>query len=139
MDITIEHVPEKPGLALLKLSGDLDANSFRQVIAAGRNLYASGSRDLLLDLSGVSFMSSSGIVALHSLALIMRGEQSPDLEQGWNAMHAVSDYVDESTGFERHFKLLSPSARVRHTLDTTGFDHTFEVFDETEAALHSFE
>jgi anti-anti-sigma regulatory factor len=138
MDIIVEYVPEKPRLALLKLSGDLDANSFRQVITAGRNLYAAGSRDLLLDLSGVSFMSSSGIVALHSLALIMRGEKSPDLEQGWNAMHAVADYVDESTGFERHFKLLSPTARVRHTLDTTGFDQTFEVFDEREAALSSF-
>ena len=138
MDIIVEHVPEKPGLALLILNGDLDANSFRAVIAAGRSLYADGSRDLLLDLSGVSLMSSSGIVALHSLALIMRGEQSPDLEQGWNAMHAVSDYVDESTGFERHFKLLAPTRRVRHTLDTTGFVQTFEIFDERQAALEAF-
>ena len=59
------------------MNGDLDANSFRAVIAAGRSLYADGSRDLLLDLSGVSLMSSSGIVALHSLALIPPAQRPP--------------------------------------------------------------
>jgi hypothetical protein len=37
---------------------------------------------ILLDLSSASFVSSSGLVAIHSIALLLHGEQPPDLEQG---------------------------------------------------------
>ena len=96
-----------------------------------------GTRDLILDLSQVGFMSSSGIVTLHSLALIMRGDQPPDLEQGWSALHEAADFVESSQEFERHFKLVNPTARVRKTLVTTGFDGIFQVFENIPDAIAS--
>ena len=38
---------------------------------------AAGTRQLVIDLSNVSFLSSSGLVALHSAALVMRGDEPP--------------------------------------------------------------
>jgi anti-anti-sigma regulatory factor len=138
MQISMERLSNDPPVTLIRLQGDLDASSYRQVIAAGQTLYNSGGRYLLLDLSEVEFMSSSGLVALHSIALIFRGEKTPDLEQGWSAMHAVADYVEGTSVTEKYFKLLNPTTRVMQTLEKTGFNQTFEIFTDREQALASF-
>lgn len=138
MEIISEELVHARPVTVLRLKGDLDASSFKNVIAAGRQAYNNGARGLLLDLSGVGFMSSSGLVALHSLALIMRGETTPNLDEGWSAMHAVAEYVDSSSGPEANFKLLKPGPRIQQTLSKTGFSQTFAVFDDEAAALASF-
>ena len=125
-------------VTILKLAGELDASNYRQVIAAVQAATAAGAKDPLLDLSDVNFLSSSGLVALHSIALLMRGEQLPDMEQGWGAINAVADFTEHSTSPERHFKLLNPQPRVLKTLAKAGFDRTLEVFDNREAALAAF-
>ena len=73
MQMTAEHVQGRIPITILAIHGDIDASNYDQVIAEARDLYAAGSRHLLLDLSDVPFMGSSGVVALHSIALLMRG------------------------------------------------------------------
>ena len=46
-------------------------------------------RHLLLDLTGLTFMASSGLVALHSVVRVMHGEEPPDPEGGWGALPRV--------------------------------------------------
>jgi anti-anti-sigma regulatory factor len=138
MKIYLEEVEADIPVTIIKLVGDIDASCFKEVIKAGQDAYNNGTRNLILDLSQVGFTSSSGLVALHSIALIMRGEDTPNLEEGWNAMHAAAEYAEGTTNYERHFKLLNPTPRVRQTLQKTGFDHAFEIFDNREIALASF-
>jgi anti-anti-sigma regulatory factor len=138
MDITIVKAQAKVPVTIIKLSGKLDATCYRDVIAKAMDIYQNGDRDLLLDLSGVDFMSSSGLVALHTTALVMQGKAPSPTEDGWSAIHALSDYVDEASGLEKHFKLLGPQERVLSTLVKTGFDQTFDIFQDREAALASF-
>jgi anti-anti-sigma regulatory factor len=138
VEITEEKVLAKVPVTIIKLSGKLDATCYQEVIDRARQAYQAGDRHLLLDMSEVDFMSSSGLVALHSTALVMRGEALASSNNGWSAIHAISDYIDESSGFEKHFKLLKPQERVLSTLVKTGFDQTFEIFQEREAALASF-
>jgi anti-anti-sigma regulatory factor len=95
-----------------------------------------GRRYLLLDLGQLSFMSSSGLVALHSAALLMRGEEPPSPEAGWQAFHAIAEDVER--GFEEYCKLLNPQPRIQKTLALTGFSDFLEVFTEEEEALQSF-
>jgi anti-anti-sigma regulatory factor len=138
MEITLEKVQVKVPLTIMKLSGKLDATCYRDVITKATEIYSEGGRNLLLDLSKVDFMSSSGLVALHSAALIMRGEALGTDEDGWSAIHAISDYIDEASGREKHFKILGPQERVLATLVKTGFDQTFYIYQDREIALDSF-
>ncbi len=73
MEIIREVVSGPPPVTILRLTGDLDASSYQDLINSGRNAYKDGARNLVLDFEKVGFMSSSGLVALHSLAVIMRG------------------------------------------------------------------
>ena len=136
MNLTVEQAQGRVPVTILSLQGDLDASNYQQIIARGRELYAAGTRHLLLDMSGSSFMSSSGLVALHSLALLMRGESPPDPEAGWRAIRAVGEEVSE--GQPANVKLLKPQPQVDRVLERSGLKQFFEVHTDREAAIAAF-
>ena len=136
MEINSQSVPGSSTLAVLDLNGELDASNYLDVIEHVRRLYDAGARRLVLDLSNLNFLSSSGLVSLHSSALIMRGEQPPSPDLGWSAVHAIASDVEQ--GFEACCKLVNPQGRVRKTLEMTGFNTFLEIFDDTDSAVRSF-
>jgi anti-anti-sigma regulatory factor len=138
MDITVEHVQAAVPVTVIKLDGELDARYYMDVIIEAKKLYDTGTRDLLIDMSDLLFMASSGLVALHSIAFIMRGENPPDPEVGWSSFRPVRTHVEHETVYEEHCKLLSPHPRVDHTLEMAGFKEIFELFDDREEAVRSF-
>lgn len=138
MDISVEDVQAKVPVTVMKLDGELDARCYMDVIVEAKKLYDSGTRDLLIDMDSLNFMASSGLVALHSIALIMRGEQPPDPETGWSAFRQVRTHAKHEIVYEEHCKILSPHPRVDHTLEMAGFKEIFEVFDDSDDAVRSF-
>lgn len=136
MEIKSIPVAASPTTTILDLNGELDASNYLDVIERVRQLYREGTRQLVLDLSDVTFLSSSGLVSLHSSALIMRGEEPPSPELGWSAFHAIASDVEQ--GFETCCKLVNPQGRVRKTLEMTGFNTFLEIFDNTDSAVQSF-
>lgn len=136
MEMKSNPVAGSPSTVVLALDGELDASNYLDVIDHVRLLYGSGTRQLVLDLSDLKFLSSSGLVSLHSAALIMRGEEPPSPELGWSAFHAIATDVEQ--GFETCCKLVNPQGRVRKTLEMTGFNTFLEIFDDTDSAVRSF-
>ena len=123
-------------VTILTTHGDIDGSNYRELIQIVSNLHHSGTRNLLLDLADTPFMSSSGMVALHSIALMLNGEAPPDVEQGWNALHSMA----EGPGtVQSHLKLLDVQPRVNHTLEISGLKPFYETFTNRETALASFE
>ena len=139
MNITLESLQMKVPVTIMKLAGTLDASSYLKLIEFTKDIFHTGMGDLLIDLEELTFMSSSGIFALHSIALLMRGEAPLDPQDGWNAFHSIEHFVEAGGGFERHVKLLRPNPRVLKTLETTSFAQVFEVFSDRDAAIASFQ
>lgn len=136
MEMNSSAVPGSPKIQILDLDGELDASNYLDVIERVRQLYRDGARQLVIDLSDLTFLSSSGLVSLHSSALVMRGEEPPSPELGWSAFHAIASDVEQ--GFERCCLLVNPKGRVRKTLEMTGFNTFLQIFDDTETAIQSF-
>lgn len=135
MKMTIQN-PGRGDITVLRLEGDLDAASFEEVIAQGRVLYGEGTRALLIDMTEVGYMGSSGLVALHSMALIMRGQEPPDPELGWGAFKSLKSDVE--VGNQTNLKLLGPQPSVQRALERTGMTEFLEVHSDEQAALDSF-
>lgn len=136
MEMKSTPLSDSPSTVILDLDGELDASNYLDVIERVRQLYEGGTRQLVIDLSDLTFLSSSGLVALHSAALVMRGEEPPSPELGWSAFHAIASDVER--GFETCCKLVNPQGRVRKTLEMTGFNTFLQIFDDTDAAARSF-
>lgn len=136
LEMTVtEEVGRRP-VTVLAVSGEIDYANFGELTERARALYETGSRDLVLDLSGVTYLGSSGLVALHGVAMIFRGEEPPDPEAGWSAIHAMNE--DDDAGTDPHVKLLNPSPQADRVLERTGMRELFEVFDDRAAAIGSF-
>ena len=136
MDITVKQVHGSVPVTLLQTHGDLDASNYQDLIAKGKEVYEAGGRNILLDMSDTPFMGSSGLAALHSLALLVRGDELPDLESGWNVFHEIDR--DRDSGLQKHIKLLHPQPQVDRTLEMAGLKQFFEVHTDLETAIASF-
>lgn len=136
MEIVVREAEGKVPVTIMGLTGALDASNYLDVIARAEELYSAGTRYLLLDLSDLTSMASSGLMALHSAAMIMRGMEPPDPEYGWGAFRAVER--DRQSGFNEYCKLLNPQPVVDRTLEMTGFKSVLEVHTDLDTALASF-
>jgi anti-anti-sigma regulatory factor len=90
----------------------------------------------LLDLSDLTYISSAGLVSLHTIALMTRGEELPDLEQGWSTLKSMDRTRDG--GKQKHLKLLNPRPEVTSVLEMVGFSTFFETFTDKKTAIDSF-
>lgn len=136
LEMTVTEEVGRQPVTVLAVRGEIDYANFGELTERAQALYDAGSRALVLDLSGVTYLGSSGLVALHGAAMIFRGQQPPDPEQGWSAFHAMSE--DEPSGTDPNVKLLSPSPQAARVLERTGMRELFEVFDDRAAAVGSF-
>jgi len=136
MNISVSQAQGSVPVTVIKLDGQLDGQNYQELIAKAQELYDAGTRDFLLDLSDLTYISSAGLVALHSLALLARGEELPDMEGGWSAYRSVGR--SREAGIQKHVKLLNPSSEVSGVLDMVGFSSVFEVFTDRETAINSF-
>ncbi len=136
MNITVSQARARAEVTILQPHGDLDAASYAQLIATAQDVIQAGASDILLDLGDTPYMSSSGLVALQSIAALLRDEEPPDPEAGWDALRAIKRGPE--AGFQEHFKLLNPQPRVAHVLEMVGFTRFLEVYADLEDAVASF-
>jgi anti-anti-sigma regulatory factor len=136
MDISVSQVQARVPVWVVQPHGELDASTYQELIGEAQSVYSEGARDILLDLSDVPYVSSSGLVALQSIAALLRGEGPPNPEEGWGAFRAIDR--DRDTGIQPHLKLLDPPPRVDHVLEMVGFKRFLAVYTDQDEALASF-
>jgi anti-anti-sigma regulatory factor len=138
MNITAEQKEARVPVTILRLQGDLDGSNYLDLVAKAKDCYKDGSKNLLLDLGGVPYMSSAGLVALHSSVQLFRGEQPPDPNAGWSALKSVALDKPEGGTAQSLVKLLNPQPRVSRTLEMSGMNAFFEVYTDEGTAVASF-
>jgi anti-anti-sigma regulatory factor len=136
MNISVNQTQGRVPVAVLGVQGDLDASNFELLIAQVQDIYRAGTRHVLLDLSQTTFVSSSGLVALHSIALLLKGEQPPSRDEGWSAIRAVGRGL--GPGPQPYVKLLNPQPKVERVLDKAGLKEFFEIHTDLATAISSF-
>ena len=136
MNIVVSQSQGAVPVTIMTLQGALDASNFQDVIDRAQVLYQSGTHNLVIDLSDLSFLSSSGLVALYGAARIMAGATPPNLEHGWGAFREMDSAMGR--GPEKHCQLCSPQPPVDRALEITGFKAFLNVHPDRETALAAF-
>ena len=137
MEIITLQKQEVPGVTVLQLRGALDGSSYQHLITEAEQLYDAGVRNLILDMSELTFLSSAGLSALHRIARVFRGDDRSTFEEGWAAIHAMGK--EREGGYQEHVKLLNPDEKIRSVLDTVGFKAFFPIYTDLQPALASFQ
>lgn len=136
MNISISQVQGKVPVTVVKLEGQLDGQTYQDLINKAREAYQAGWRDFLVDMSDLTYISSAGLVALHSVALLAKGEELPDTDEGWAAYRSMGR--SKEAGIQEHMKLLNPRPEVLSVLEMVGFSAVFKIFSDLDEAVKSF-
>jgi len=136
MNITFSKAVGRVQVAVIRVDGQLDGQTYLQLIDRAKELYKEGARDFLIDLTDLTYISSAGLVALHSIALLTKGEELPDTEAGWSAYRSMGK--TSAAGMQEHIKLLNPREEVKGVLEMVGFDRVFSIFTDFDEAVKSF-
>jgi anti-anti-sigma regulatory factor len=136
MNISVSQMQGQVPVTVIKLEGQLDGQTYQDLINKAREAYKAGWRDFLVDMSDLTYISSAGLVALHSVALLAKGEQLPDTDEGWAAYRSMGR--SKEAGIQEHMKLLNPRPEVLSVLEMVGFSAVFKIFSDLDEAVKSF-
>ena len=101
-------------VTVLSVSGRIDAYSFPQLMSEANQRLEEGQTRLVLDLSGVDYVSSRGLIALQTIS-------AQAAARGGRAV------------------LCAVDARVMQVLEMTGLHQRLAIFPDRSAATASFE
>ena len=137
MQISVSKHEGNVPVVVLHLQGNLDASNYTDVIKQAQESFDSGARDLILDLGKVPYMSSAGLMSLHTISLIFAGQNVESKGSSGRPTFRSLD-PDRDQAARQHMKLLSPQPAVDQVLDTVGLKQFFEVFTDLDSAVKSF-
>lgn len=131
IDISLHHPEGGDPIAVMRLIGEIDASNFLQVSDKAQELYMNPARKLIIDLSEVPSISSTGLAAIHKIALLYSG-----------VPHTVQENVNpdftHSSNARKYVKLVNPQPDVDKTLESAGLKLFFKVFRDLDSAIASF-
>jgi anti-anti-sigma factor len=119
-------------VTVFHIQGEIDSKTYEQFEDRARQAYETGMRNLLLDLSEVTYISSAGLRALHSIFSMLRTTAPAESDE------AINQGLRDGTFKSPHLKLLSPTPDVLHVLKVAGFDMYLEVHHDLKEAVASF-
>ncbi|RJP51087.1 MAG: anti-sigma factor antagonist [Anaerolineaceae bacterium] len=123
-------------VTIMQIAGDVDASNYTDVINKAQEAYDDGARYLLIDMERVPYISSAGLMALHTVARIFTGQPAQAREGGRPSFRAIDPQKDASA--REHVKLLSPQSAVEQVLDVIGLNKALDIHTDLEAAVNSF-
>jgi anti-anti-sigma factor len=118
LQIGVSHEEAEKRVTVMRLSGSLDANTQGQFEDKAKELVDAGAEYLLLDMSGVDYLGSAGMRAIHAITNLLSPEES--------GMHS------------QRLKVVNPSEAAGKVFKTLGFDTFINIHDSIDEAIAAF-
>jgi len=131
MEIDVSIHQAKEPIAVMRVKGEINASNFVLVTDKAQEIYQKPARNLIIDLSEVPGISSTGIAAIHNIALLYSGVPQ-------NVQQDAQPDFTHSSNARKHVKLLNPQPEVDKSLEAAGLKLFFKVFKDLDSALASF-
>ena len=132
MEIIIATTQARVPVTIVRPQGKLDSSSAGYFTEVLRNIIEEGAQDVLIDFSGVPYMSSVGIRSLTAAYDWLHPVHTAEERK------AVGRKIHNGTYKAPHLKLLNLSPRVLNILSMVGLDMYLEIFNDEKSALAAF-
>ena len=131
MEVTVSREQARVPVTVLTLSGRLDAASHEQLRAAAEKEIKDGSRQILLDFTGVEYMSSAGIRTINQIFDMLRPHTMSSEE-------AMQKGVRDGSYKSPNLKLVNLRPVVLEPMKMVGIDMFLEIHSDKKTALAAF-
>ena len=128
LTINVSTVDAETPITVLHLSGHLHGDTEGYLMDHVRQSHESGSKYLLLDLSGVEVLTSAGLRAIHNTFNLFTPKRDVQV------IHQHGDEPYKSP----YFKLVCPNPDVYYILNIAGFLQNILIYNDMDEAVNSF-
>jgi hypothetical protein len=125
MELIVSQVQGRVPITVLRIVGRINLGNNIELEKKGEEIFRSGGRFLIIDLSETESLTSAGLRAIINIYRLFG--KSP--EEG---------SVQGKKGVSEHVKLAKPTAQMRYVLTVAGFQTFLEIHESLEAAIASF-
>ena len=115
--VVVSQAEGRIPVTVFELQDRVNLSNTIELEQAGKEAYANGTRDLVVDISKVDSFTSAGIRALLVIYKLMAGDEGRQ---------------------SKHVKLVSPTKYVREVLEVSGVADSIEIYDTLDKAVASF-
>lgn len=133
MNITISDASDPIPVKILRVSGNLDAAGADELDQIINEITLNGAHDLLMDLSGVSFMSSAGIRSINNAFYALHNYDRTEFKE------VISKGIRQGTYKAPHLKILNPPQQVLQSFKLVGVDMYLAIYSDELQAVQSFQ
>jgi hypothetical protein len=132
MKIEVSQEQGRVPVTVFRIKGAIISDA--ELSAKAEDAFRKGTRDLLLDLQEVPYMSSQGLRGLHFIYTLLRTDAPGESDQ------AVKTGIAAGTFKSPHLKLFGPTDKTLEVLKITGYDMFLEIYakDKFNQAIASF-
>ena len=130
MDVKVSQEQGRVPVTVMHITGAVTDN--QELEALAQSAYDAGARNILLDLSDVPYMATSGLRALHAIFTLLRSDTPEESDE------ATKSGIAAGTFLSPHLKLLKPTPHVREVLKASGYDMFLQIHRDLSSALASF-
>lgn len=131
MEIAVVHEQARVPVTVVRIKGDI--RSAEELQERAQALYANGTRNILIDLTGVPYIASAGLRAFHSIFRLLRTDAPGESDE------AVHKGIAGGSYYSPHLKLLNPSKHALEVIKMTGYDMFLEIHYDFQRAIDSFQ
>jgi len=130
VEITVSQEQGRVPVTIFRIKGPVTTNE--ELEKQAQAAFDTGMRNLLLDMTDVPYIATSGLRALHNIYTLLRSDAREESDE------AVRIGIASGTFKSPHLKILKPSAHVLQALKVAGYDMFLEIYDNPKRALASF-
>jgi hypothetical protein len=120
---------EQGRVTILQLAGVLNAQSENTLMEAAHAAHAAHAHFLLLDLTGVTMVTSAGLRAFHNIYRLYTTHAEPEQ---WETDHPGEVYKSP------HLKMAGAAPQVHYVLSLSGFLQHLPIYPSAQEAIDSF-
>jgi len=132
MEITTLQAQGRVPVTVVHLKGNFDSNSLEAYNQETQRILGSGAKDIVLEMSGVAFMSSVGIRAISSLYDQLHGNYTAEEKK------AVLEATRAGTYRAPHLKISAPQKNVQEVIKMVNLDWYIQIFPSEKEAIAAF-
>lgn len=128
LNITASQIQGEVPVTILHLSGHLHGHTESELLDRARQALEDGSKYLLLDLSDVDVLTSTGLRAIHNIFNLFTPQSDVEVIR----QHGEEPYKSP------YFKLVCPNPDVYYVLNIAGFLQNLLIYTNMDDAVNSF-
>jgi anti-anti-sigma factor len=132
VDVVVTQEQARVPVTVFHVSGDLNISTYEDFQQRVQEAYEAGTRDIVIDLSKVSYISSAGIRSISAIFRMLRGTEAGE------SAAAMAKGLKDGTFKSPHLKLCGATGNVAEVLKLAGVDMFLEIHKTLQQALASF-